>query len=74
MEMSRGVILLLILAQCLGENVKISYAILDIISVQSKFTTVAYVESLKETQSQDRHNIYLGKPSRGIKPNKTYFV
>ena len=42
--------------------VEISYARLDIISVQSKFTTVSYEETLKETQSQDRHNIYPGKP------------
>ena len=52
-------------------TVKTSYVRLDIISVQSKFTTVAYAESLKETQSQDRHNIYAGKPSRGRKTNKT---
>ena len=25
---------------------------------------------MKETQSQDRHNIYPGKPSRGRKPKK----
>ena len=56
------------------QPVNISYARLDIISVQSKFTTVAYVESLKETKSQDRHNIYPRKPSRGRKPNKTSSV
>ena len=49
----------------------ISYARLDIISVQFKFTAVAYSESLKETQSQDRHNIYPGKPSSGRKPNES---
>ena len=54
--------------------VKISYARLDIISVQSKFTTITYAKSLKETQSQDRHNIYPGKPSRGRKPSKTSYV
>ena len=42
--------------------VKISYARLDIISVQFKITAVAYAGSLKETQSQDRHNIYPGNP------------
>ena len=55
-------------------HVNISYATLDIISVQLKFTAVAYAKSLKETQSQDRHNIYPGKPSRGRKPNKTSSV
>ena len=59
---------------CNLEHVKISYARLDIISVQFKFTAVAYVESLKETQSQDKHSIYLGKLSRGRKPNKTSSV
>ena len=49
----------------------ISYARLDIISVQSKSTTIEYVESLKETKSQDSRNIYPGKPSRGRKPSKT---
>ena len=55
-------------------SVNISYARLDIISVQFEFTTVAYAKSMKETQSQDRHTIYPGKPSRGRKPNKTSFV
>ena len=32
----------------------------------------AYQESLIETQSQDRHNIYPGKPLRGRKPNKKF--
>ena len=50
--------------------VKISYAILDIISVQFKITVVAYAKSLKETQSQDRHNIYPKKPSKGRKPSQ----
>ena len=50
--------------------VKISYARLDIISVQFKFTTIEYAISLKETKSQDRHGIYPWKPSRGRKPNK----
>ena len=39
---------------------KISYARIDIISIQSK--------------SQDRHNIYPGKPSSGRKTSKTSFV
>ena len=52
-------------------HVNISYATLHIISVQLKFTAVAYAKSLKETQSQDRQNIYPGKPSRGRKPSKT---
>ena len=43
-------------------HVNISYATLDIISVQLKFRAVAYAKSLKETQSQDRHRIYPGKP------------
>ena len=51
--------------------VKISYARQDIIIVHFKFTAVAYPESLIETQSQDRHNIYPWKPSMGRKPNKT---
>ena len=54
--------------------VKISYARLDIISVQSKFTIEAYVESLTETQSQHRHSIYCGKPLRGRKPIKNTSV
>ena len=41
---------------------KISYAQLDNISVYSKFMEVAYAESLKETQSQDRHRFILGNP------------
>ena len=53
-------------------GVNISYARLDIISVQSKFTIVAYAEWLKEIQSQDRHSIYPGKPSRGRKPNQNF--
>ena len=57
-----------------GIFVNISYARLDIISVQYKFTIVAYEELLKETQSQDIHNIDPGKPSRGKKPIKTFFV
>ena len=52
--------------------VKISYARLDSLVFNSKI--IAYPESLIETQSQDRHNIYHGKPSRGIKPSKTSFV
>ena len=54
--------------KCLGqiENtpnlnpIKISYARLDIISAQSKFTTTTYARSPKETQSQDRHSVYPG--------------
>ena len=42
------------------------------ISVQFKMTAVAFAESLKETKSQDRHNIFPGKPSRGRKPNKNF--
>ena len=55
-------------------HVDISYATLDMISAQLKFTAIAYAKSLKETQSQDRHSIYPGKPSRGRKPRKTSFV
>ena len=51
-------------------SVNISYARLDIISVQFKILAVAYPESQIETQSQDRHGIYPGKPLRGRKPNK----
>ena len=54
-----------------GVYVKISYARLYIISVQFKFIRVAYAKSLHETQSQDKHSIYPGKPLRGRKPNKT---
>ena len=36
-------------------NIKIPYANLDMISIQFNFTTIAYVGSLEETQSQDRH-------------------
>ena len=54
--------------------VKISYARQDIITVHFKFAAVAYTKSLIETQSQDRHIIYLGKPSRGRKPSKNSFV
>ena len=43
-------------------HVNISYARLDIICVQSKFTIVSYAESLKETQSQDIHRFILGNP------------
>ena len=49
---------------------KISYARLDIISVQFKFIRATYAKSLQETKSQDRHSIYPGKPLRGRKPNK----
>ena len=55
-------------------HVNISYARLDMISINFKFTTIAYAESLIKTQSQDRHSIYIGKPSRGIKPIKTSFI
>ena len=54
--------------------VKISYARQDIIIVHFKFTAVAYPESLIETQSQDRHNIYPRKPSRARKPSKNSSV
>ena len=54
--------------------VNISYAILDIISAQFKIISVAYPESLIETQLQDRHSIYPRKPSRGRKPSKNSFV
>ena len=54
---------------CMTENpfpggiVKISYARLDIISVQFNFTAVAYAKALKETQSQDIDTIFiLGNP------------
>ena len=42
--------------------VKIPYAKIDNISIQFNFTTIAYVGSLKETQSQDRHRFILGNP------------
>ena len=54
---------------CCVAFVKFSYTRLDSIVFNSKITT-AYQESLIETQSQDRHCIYLGKPSRGRKPSK----
>ena len=40
--------------------------------LQSFRTLTAYIGSLKERQSQkqERHKDYPGKPSRGIKPNK----
>ena len=52
--------------------VKISYARLDIISIQFKIIVVAYAESVKETQSQDRHNIFPGKPLRRRKPSQNF--
>ena len=45
----------------------------QIISLLASIATT-YQESLIETQSQDRQNIYLEKPSRGRKPKKTSFV
>ena len=50
-------------------GVKFSYSRLDSIVFNSKITTT-YQESLIETKSQYRHNIYPGKPLRGIKPSK----
>ena len=55
------------------DYVNISYARLDIISVQFKITAIAYAESLKETQSQDRQSIYPRKPSRGRKTIQNFF-
>ena len=51
-------------------NVNISYAQLDSISISSKFTTVAYAKSLKETQSQDRQGFILGNPQGEENPTK----
>ena len=47
-----------------------SYARLDSIVFNSKITAT-YQESLIETQSQDRHNICLGKPQGEENPAKT---
>ena len=44
------------------EVVKIPYAYLDIISIRFNFTTIAYVGSLKETKSEDRHKFILANP------------
>ena len=52
-------------------NVEFSYSRLDSIVFNSKITST-YQESLIETQSQDGHNIYPRKPSRGRKPNKKF--
>ena len=57
---------------CYVLDVKIPYTRLDIISVQFKITAVAYADSLKETQSQEIHNIYPGKSLRGRKTNQNF--
>ena len=50
--------------------VKIRYAKIDNISIQFNFTTIAYTESLKETQSQDRHTFILRNPLGEENPAK----
>ena len=57
-----------------ASTIKISYVRLDSLVFNSKITAASYLESLIKTQSQDRHSIYLGKPSRGRKHNKTSYV
>ena len=52
------------------DDVKISYARLDSLVFQNKIIAAGYPKWLIETQSQDRHSIYHGKPSRGRKPSK----
>ena len=54
--------------------VNISYARLDSLVFNSNIIETSYPESLIETQSQDRHNIYPGKPLRGRNPAKNSSV
>ena len=42
--------------------IRIQYDKIDNISIQFNFTTIAYIGSLKETLSQDRHQFILGNP------------
>ena len=55
--------------QCLT-TVKNSYAKVYIITIQSKITAVAYAESLKETQSQDRQRFIFGNIQGEENPTK----
>ena len=51
-------------------SVKISYARLDIISVQFKFTTVTYAESLKKHNHKIDTVFILGNPQGEENPTK----